>query len=179
MKDELKYVSGRLYWKEWRIGIRRNLLAGTVNKKGYRSICFPGGVFEYAHRIVWKIHYGNIPEGMDVDHINHERDDNRIENLRLVTRQDNLRNKGVVSSNTGVMGVYWNKKTNRYTANITINKKTKHLGTFMTLDAAAKARKEAERLYGFHENHGSNSTFCKTRVPLTVYHSRRQLRSLL
>ena len=160
MIDQLKYVDGKLYWKEWRRGRRKSLLAGTVNKKGYRSVCFPDKTYMYAHRIVWEIHFGAIPDGMDIDHINHDRDDNRIENLRLVTRQANLKNKGVVTSNTGVMGVYWNKKTNRFTANITVNGKTMYIGTFTDLEPAARARKGAERFYGFHENHGSNSTYC-------------------
>lgn len=156
MITQLNYIDGKLYWKEWKLGRRKNLEAGTVNKKGYRSICFPCKKQAYAHRLIWEIHFGEIPDGMDVDHINHDRDDNRIENLRLVTRQGNLRNKGVVTSNTGVMGVYWNDKTKRFTANITVNRKAKHLGTFTDLMSAAKARKEAEEFHGFHENHGTS-----------------------
>lgn len=79
------YRDGNLYWKHWKKGRRKDLLAGTKNNRGYIKVTV-NGVQLYAHRIVREMHNGAIPDGMEIDHINHDRSDNRIENLRLVRR---------------------------------------------------------------------------------------------
>lgn len=84
--DVFEYRDGLLYWK---IKTNRNMkigrLAGSMAGNGYMQVhCF--GKVRLMHRIIWEMHNGEIPEGMEIDHINHIRDDNRIENLRLVSR---------------------------------------------------------------------------------------------
>jgi hypothetical protein len=70
---------------------------GTVDGKA---------VYDMAHRVVWSLHNGPVPDGYRVDHINQQRDDNRIDNLRVATHAENLRNRGrQTNSTTGVKGL--------------------------------------------------------------------------
>lgn len=153
LSSMLRYDNGNLYWLEWRNGVRKDLLAGAVTKNGYVSVGSKG-VKAYSHRIVWFMHYGEIPKGFDIDHINHDRTDNRIENLRLVSRSENLKNKGKVLSSSGEMGVYWNERAKKWEAALNVNGKKKYLGLFDTVELARKARVEADVIYGYHKNHG-------------------------
>lgn len=86
----------------------------------------------------------------DIDHIHgkYTRNDNRKSNLRITTHSQNSMNKGLQSNNTsGVTGVSWYHKTNKWRAHIMINKKFISLGLFEDFDDAVKARKEAEEKY--------------------------------
>lgn len=123
------------------------------NGKGYKH----GSIFDqkhFAHRVVWALHFGYWPKG-DVDHINGNRADNRIENLRAVTRSENLCNAKRSKRNTsGVTGVFWDKTYSKWDAQIFIRGQRIHLGFFDDFAAAVAARKTAEARYGFHPNHG-------------------------
>lgn len=91
------------------------------------------GRLEYRHRVVWVEHNGPIPDGMQIDHINHDRSDNRIENLRLVTPQQNHFNR------SGVKGFNWDKRKGKWRAYIYRDGKMKNLGyTDCMLEARAK-----------------------------------------
>lgn len=120
--------------------------AFTVGDKGYRR----GMIFRrmyLAHVVAWAISTGKWPDGQ-IDHINGVRDDNRLANLREVTRSENCRNGKRRSSNTsGVNGVA--RHGDRWRAYIMV-----HLGIFDTLEEAAAARKDAESRLGYHPNHG-------------------------
>lgn len=153
LSSMLRYENGVLYWRERRNGVKPDLIAGTITKNGYVSIG-ANGIKAYAHRIVWFIHHGEIPKGFDIDHINHDRADNRIENLRLVSRSENLKNKGKVLSSSGEMGVYWSNAAGKWEASLTVNGKKKYLGLFETIDDARMARVKADGVYGYHKNHG-------------------------
>lgn len=108
------------------------------------------------HRLVWIFHHGEIKDGMEIDHINHDGTDNRIKNLRVVNSTENKRNKTKQRNNTsGKNGVYWVKKVNKWRAIIHICGKSKHLGYFEDLESAAKARLQAEIENNFHEGHGN------------------------
>ena len=114
-----------------------------------------------AHRICWKLyHREDIPNSLEIDHINGDPSDNRIENLRLVTMSENMRNKKRYGSNTsGIVGVAlrsdMREGTARWRAQINIDGKNIKLGSFKTKDEAISARKEAEARFGFSEGHGS------------------------
>lgn len=149
-----EYRDGVLYWKVSRRCINAGDRAGYVQEDGYTRIAFEGKQY-LRHRIVWLMHGRTIPEGMEIDHINHVRYDDRIENLRLVTAVVNCQNKGKYISNTsGVTGVSWDRKNLKWFVTIRVNKKNVFLGRFDKFDEAVKVRKEAELLYNFHENHG-------------------------
>jgi hypothetical protein len=107
-----------------------------------------------AHRVVWAVHYGSWPIA-HIDHINGERADNRIENLRDVTPSENSRNAKICARNlSGVTGVNWSKSASRWISHIGVSGKCKHIGCFVDFNDAVKARQEAEEKYGYHENHG-------------------------
>lgn len=107
-----------------------------------------------AHRVVWAIYHGTAPIG-DIDHINGVITDNRIVNLRDVTKSQNMRNQKRHSSNTsGHTGVTWNADRKKWQAQINVNHKGNYLGLFDDLADAIVARKAAERNFGFHPNHG-------------------------
>ena len=107
------------------------------------------------HRVIMMLCFGHIPENAEIDHINHVRNDNRLCNLRFVTGSENSRNKSVSSRNTtGVTGVYFYKRLQKYVARISVDWKIIHLGYFETLEEAAAARAEANVKYKFNNNHG-------------------------
>ena len=152
--DYFSYKDGRLYWKASRGRIRAGSEAGSEDQQGYIVVRLNGKDYK-AHRIIWEMHYGPIPEGMEVDHIWHNRKDNRIENLRLVTRTGNGRNQSKFATNTsGVTGVNWNNQAGKWRAEIYVDGKHISLGLFTIFNDAVLARKSAEAKYGFHKNHG-------------------------
>lgn len=97
----------------------------------------------YLHRYIM-----DCPDGMDVDHKNHNKFDNRKSNLRIVNRSQNMMNKSKRSDNTsGVTGVRFNKDINKWTATINENKKYHYLGSFDNIEDAIQARIDAEKKY--------------------------------
>jgi hypothetical protein len=129
---------------------------GFLHLKGYIRTSVKCGNKHYKfplHRLVWIYHFGEMPDGLQIDHINHNRADNNISNLRLVTPKENLMNKSLYKKNiSGQTGV--KKQGNSWESQININGKLKCLGSFKNLEDAIKARKEAEILHGYHPNHG-------------------------
>lgn len=131
----------------WRISPRNRTLPGDL--AGYRNgsgymVCVVDQQKIRMHRAAWAIHYGEFPDGL-LDHINGIRDDNRISNLRLATASENCQNTTVRRGNkTGVKGVHFRADTNKYSASISVDKKTHWLGCFDSLEEAKKARIEAE-----------------------------------
>lgn len=100
------------------------------------------------------MHNGDIPEGYEIDHINHIRDDNRIENLRLVRKKDNQKNLSKNKRNkTGLTGVTITKD-GLYYAQIGVLGKTFCIGYFKTMFDAACARRSKENELKYHFNHG-------------------------
>jgi len=127
--------------------------AGDIGPNGYRRISFAGSRYK-AHRLAWIYVYGEFPNG-EIDHINGARTDNRICNLRSVTRTENARNSSLPSNNTsGVIGLSWSKARRKWEAKIKVNQKTIHLGRFADKQDAINARQAANIKYGFHKNHG-------------------------
>jgi hypothetical protein len=119
---------------------------------GYTVVQF-GGHKYYAHRLIWAIHYDD-PGELEVDHINHDVRDSRIENLRIVTHQENMMNKSSYEQQSGHCGVHWDGQKSRWRACLTVDGKTKWLGRYKDKGKAIEARKEAEKRFGYHENHG-------------------------
>ena len=134
--EMFEYRDGKLYNKIHRnsrakIGAQAGCLSNYdkyykvgINNKGVQL-----------HRVIWEMHNGAIPKGLEIDHINRDRADNRIENLRAVTRSVNQHNKGG-------KGVHIDKraKARPYTAHIKNKQKFIHIGNYGTLCGALMAR---------------------------------------
>lgn len=133
---------------------RAGMVAGAANSQGYVTVGV-SGVWHGAHRVIWEMVNGPIPEGMEIDHINGVRSDNRLGNLRLVTRAENTRNrKRQVNNTSGYMGVYWNKEHGKYRAQIGVAGTRRYLGSFATAEEAHQVYLAAAKELGFHSNHG-------------------------
>ncbi len=108
---------------------------------------------ERVHRLV-VVRMGLDPIGLDVDHKNQNKLDNRRSNLRIVSRGVNCHNTKVRSnSSTGITGVWFHKQLGKYAAQIKINKRYIYLGVFNTLKEAAAARKREEAKHPEHYNY--------------------------
>jgi len=137
IKDHLVYEDGYLYWKSGKQGRKKDKVIGAPNNTGYLQLCFSGKKY-LNHRIVFLMHHGYMPEY--VDHIDNNRNNNRIENLREATRSQNQWNRRVnKNSSTGVKNVYWNPQLKKYFAQLNVNKKSIYLGVFKELEDAKKA----------------------------------------
>lgn len=146
--DVFDYKDGVLFWKEKSPGRKSNGIAGcTCKQSGYVKLCYNGKAYQ-AHRIVWEMFNSPIPKGMEIDHFNRNRSDNRIENLRLATRSENSQNMKTPKTNTsGFKGVILNKNTNRWQAMIRLNSKRIYLGAYDLIEDAVEAYKKAENDY--------------------------------
>lgn len=168
LSDLLEYAAetGCLTWLPRAVGLFPNdaahrswntryagVAALTTLCDGYRRGAIFGKSY-LAHRVAWALVHGEWPEDQ-IDHINGCRTDNRIANLRCVTNQENLRNTARYSHNTsGHIGVHWEQRRRKWRASIKVDGKKRHIGYYPSLDEANQARLEANRLHGFHANHG-------------------------
>lgn len=106
------------------------------------------------HKLIYLYHYGVVPE--QLDHINRDTLDNRIENLRPADASQNTCNRKVFSNNTsGYKGVSWHKAQSRWFVYINVNKKRKNIGYFEDLELASLVSTEARDLY--HGNYAQNA----------------------
>ena len=146
--------TGEFTWIKTRAGTAlAGSIAGNIHIKGYRIISIFGKLYK-AHRLAWLYTYGKWPEDQ-IDHINGNRDDNRIDNLRDVSSLENSRNSKIRCTNkSGVTGICRYKRNNKWVAQISVKGKVINLGHFDNFNDAVIARKMAETKHGFHENHG-------------------------
>jgi hypothetical protein len=143
--------TGEFRWKEPGTNrVKVGTIAGHVGVEGYRRITIARGGGKQkrvmAHRIAWLIVHGEWPVAF-VDHIDGNKTNNRIDNLRLATRSQNRMNTPIRADNTtGHKGVFISKNPNRakkYVAQIAVDGKQRTIGYFLTLDEAVAARTAA------------------------------------
>ena len=148
------YLDGKLYWKVARGKKRIGDRAGNGSIRGYRYVMLDGKNY-LEHRVVWRIVNGAWPAG-ELDHINGVRDDNRIENLREATNQQNQFNrKSEKDSSSQYKGVSWYKLSKKWRAYYQHKGKLYHLGLYETEEEAAEAyRKATEHLHKEYANYG-------------------------
>jgi len=127
-------VNQEFLWKE----------TGSIGGKGYLYIRF-AGFYCLAHRLAWLYVHGSFPNGY-IDHINGDKTDNRISNLRDCSNSENLHNTGLSSRNTsGYKGVSWSRRAKKYRASIKVNSKYHYLGSFDSAYEAHLAYIEASK----------------------------------
>ncbi|WP_161539945.1 HNH endonuclease [Glaciimonas sp. PCH181] len=148
-------ATGVFSWLKKHRGCRKDLVAGSVNKKGYVTIII-AGVRYYAHRLAWLYITGEFPVVM-IDHKNGDRADNRICNLRLCTMSQNANNSGMKPCNTsGYKGVSWSREKGKFYARCRALGKVCWLGYFETAESASAAYTNfASAAHGEFFNSGS------------------------
>lgn len=138
-------ISGLFSWSKVRRGVVVGKSLGTDNGFGYLRITVLGRSY-YAHRLAWMYVHGAFPD-CQIDHINGNRGDNRLGNLRAATSAENVQNKTKAQSNSasGVLGVSWHKHGKKWQSHIAKDGKRLFLGLFETIDAAQQAYLSAKR----------------------------------
>lgn len=146
--------SGVFTWKVDRQNIaKKGMVAGSSASDNYLVLTLFNKQYK-AHRIAWMYEYGHFPKD-NIDHINGNKKDNRIINLRDVTSLINHKNMSIDKRNkSGKTGVTWHKLSKKWITNISVDKRLVHLGYFENIEDAIKVRQEAENKYSFHMNHG-------------------------
>jgi len=150
LKENLDYnkKTGDLIWKISRPGVKKGTIAGT-NNNGYINVRIFRKAYG-AHRLIWLWMTGYLPKGIDIDHKDRIRYHNWWSNLRLSSRQCNIRNTGNRKNNTsGIKGVYWDKIIKKWGAYIIVNYKQKNLGKYLDFDNAVCARLAGEQCLGW------------------------------
>lgn len=139
--------TGKFTWKVNRCGgAIAGQNAGSINSKGYLSICIDNERY-LAHRLAWFYVNKKWPLSQ-IDHINREKSDNKIKNLREVVCSENMQNKAMHPNNTsGYRGVDWHKQSGKWRARIGVMGKQKNLGMFATAEEAYKAYKSAVKQF--------------------------------
>lgn len=172
LKKLLRYEpeTGHLYWKERPVSMFKDhggrytaeWCCKTFNQKhagkraltavkdnGYNAGGILGKVYS-AHRVAWALHHGSwIPDGVEIDHVNRDPSDNRIENLRLATKTQNGHNKTMRRERSPYIGVTWHAPSEKWVAKVAKDKVVHRLGSFTDIELAARTRdKKAMELYG-------------------------------
>jgi hypothetical protein len=127
---------------------------GTRTSHGYRQTRVEG-VLIFVHRLIWQHVNGAIPEGLEIDHINGVRHDNRITNLRLATSSQNHQNQRHSKSKSGVKGVSWDNTYGKWRATIEHNRMHFNLGRFTTIEDARIAYAGAAAILHTHNPHAA------------------------
>jgi len=145
---EYNPFTGVARWKEGRSNMVQGSLAGCLHGSGYKVVTI-NSKSQKLHRVIWIMLFGDIPDGFYIDHINGNKIDNRLENLRLATNSQNQQNRPAPKNSTsGYRGVTWHKQVNKWMARICIKGERKTIGFFDTAEDAYEAyKKEAKKVF--------------------------------
>lgn len=150
--DELKkcfvYDHGNLIWVGKTTPKRKHgRIVGTKGTHGYLSCYFQGKLL-LNHRIIYALHYGEIPSSMTIDHIDGNKLNNKIENLRLATYSENLSNKVSKTNKSGAKGVLWNEANKNWRVRINFMKVKHEIGSYANfVDAVVACREARQRIH--------------------------------
>jgi hypothetical protein len=155
VRDLFDYKDGNLYWKNRPSTNKRDAgeKAGCLNGSGYEFIGL-NNTRIVTHRLVFLYHHGYLPEF--VDHIDGNRSNNNIENLRSATKSQNNCNKSKQSNNTsGTPNLYWDKANKKWQVYVTVNRKKVFSARIADRELAELVASEARRKYhgDFYKEH--------------------------
>jgi hypothetical protein len=147
LHELFEYQDGALIWKvRLAMRIRVGTVAGTIEENGYIRVTIDGKPYRM-HQLVFLYHNGYLTKGKEIDHIDGNRTNNRIDNLREVTRQQNSLNRKYYENSSGIKGVSWSKERKKWVVQITINGMNRHLGRYNTLEEAKAVIENARNEY--------------------------------
>lgn len=108
-----------------------------------------------SHRLAWALHYGQWPcASLQMDHIDGNRTNNKVSNLRLVTNDENSKNRGLSKANTsGIQGIFWHKGASKWQVQIQVDGISKYFGLFEDKEEAARVAREVYQKLGFTDRH--------------------------
>ena len=151
------FETGEILWVKYPKNynkVNKPRIAGRLHYSGYRIVCLMNKQY-MAHRLIWAVYYNKWPNG-SIDHIDGNKSNNSINNLRIATRSQNAYNCGPKKiSSSGYKNVQWDKDANKWRVRVTAYGKRYHVGRFNTLDDAKDAankfmtehHKEFARIY--------------------------------
>lgn len=133
-----KYKEGNLYWNNpTSYRFKKGDLAGSKGKNGYLRVRVNTKPYS-VHRVIYEMLIGPIPKGCLIDHMDQDKSNNKINNLRVCSNSENQKNRGRTKTNsTGYKGVTFNKEANKYRATITLDGVNVSLGHFSTAKEAS------------------------------------------
>lgn len=132
----------------WKMCRKYSKIAGCQKQNGYMAVNILKTTY-LSHRVCWFLHYGKFPEN-EIDHVDRNGFNNKIDNLREATRQQNAVNRTKLSNNTsGFKGVFWRKSRATWIAVISFNHKTTYIGSYSSPEEASIAyENKAKELHG-------------------------------
>lgn len=134
------HIEGVLTWKDtFGPKMQKGNIAGSFNPLGYKQVSINNAKYSI-HRLIYIYHNGDIPNDLVIDHIDRDTTNNRIENLRLVTKEEN-------AQNTLPTGAVFHKSLGKWLARIQVNGDVKYLGSFITKEEAQEVYYKAKLKY--------------------------------
>ena len=137
VKSLFDYKDGNLYWKNKTTNLSRvkiNAIAGSTGKKGYLQIGINQKLY-LAHRVIFLMHHGYMPDF--VDHIDGNKENNFIENLREASRgQNRMNSKLQLNNKSTIKNVNWHKKQNKWVVQLGVEGKKLYFGAYFDLNVA-------------------------------------------
>ena len=148
LNDFFYFKDDNLYWKIDYNNYSKDTVVGFSSGQ-YTCIRIDAVLYK-VHRIIYELNFWKIPEGFEIDHINRNKKDNRLANLRLVTRSLNEANKGVrKTSKSGFKGVHFENSCKKWRAKIQKDGNRFHIGDFNFIkDAVIAYNNTAKQLFG-------------------------------
>lgn len=140
LHELLYYKDGKLFWKVARGRIKADSEAGTLHSSGYLVVAI-NNKKHLLHRLVYLLHNGHIPNRLEIDHIDGNRMNNKIENLRAVTKTVNQQNR------RSAKGYTWIQRDSKWQVVISVDGKSKYIGRYNTEEEARKAYLKAKQEY--------------------------------
>lgn len=153
VREIFEYRDGELFWKVSRGNVLEGRKAGVINKRGYLQLMLQKKNY-LGHRIIFLIHHGYMPA--EIDHIDGNTRNNRIENLREATHEQNIANIGIRKTNTsGAKNVTYRERERKWEVAVTCNGKRFYGGRFSEFLAAKSAADELRiKVHKEFANHG-------------------------